>query len=149
MLQALMDFLDSDNWNYEETDYEGVLKMGLNGENGQYTLFAIVDEEEEKFEFLSKIPITVPENKRSSVAEFLTRANYGLKYGHFEMDLDDGEVNFKTNTPFEQGTVLEDSVIEKLLYSNVLIVDRYFPAMMKVIYGGTTAEEAIREIEGR
>lgn len=37
----------------------------------------------------------VPEEKRSAVAEFITRANYGLPGGNFEMDWRDGELRYK------------------------------------------------------
>ena len=30
--------------------------------------------------------------ERAAMAEFLCRANYGMRYGNFEMDLQDGEL---------------------------------------------------------
>ena len=39
--------------------------------------------------------LAVPEEKRSAVCEFITRANYGLPSGNFEMDCNDGELRYK------------------------------------------------------
>jgi len=36
------------------------------------------------------------------VNEFLTRANYGLNIGNFEMDFQDGEIRFKTAIDVEE-----------------------------------------------
>lgn len=41
--------------------------------------------------------MNVPEDRRLALAEFLTRANYGLFIGNFEMDWQDGEVRYKTS----------------------------------------------------
>jgi hypothetical protein len=80
------------------------------------------------------------------MSEFLTRANYGLILGNFEMDFTDGEVRYKTSIYIGE-TELDFPVIKKMVYLNLSTIDDYFPAMMKVIYGGISAEQAINEIE--
>ena len=42
------------------------------------------------------LPTHVREDKRDVVCRYITRANYGLRNGNLEMDLDDGEVRYKT-----------------------------------------------------
>src|SRR5215212_5325423 len=42
----------------------------------------------------------VPPERREAVALLLTRANYGIYLGNFEMDLDDGEIRFKVSVDF-------------------------------------------------
>jgi hypothetical protein len=37
------------------------------------------------------------------MAEYLTRANYGLILGNFAMDMADGEVHYKVSVDFEDG----------------------------------------------
>ena len=42
-------------------------------------------------------PVKAPVEQRSAISEFITRANYGLTNGNFEMDFNDGELRYKTN----------------------------------------------------
>jgi hypothetical protein len=90
--------------------------------------------------------VKIPKNKHLQIAEFLTRANYGLLLGNFEMDFNDGEVRYKTSIVAGDNE-LDFPVIKRMVYSNLSTIDDYFPAIMKVIYGGISAKEAIREIK--
>ena len=81
------------------------------------------------------------------ISELLTRANYGLNIGNFEMDFSDGEVRYKTSINVEGGQ-LTTTIVKKLVYANVLTLDKYFPSIMKVIYADIPPDEAIALIEG-
>jgi hypothetical protein len=106
----------------------------------------VEDEETAQFIFYSVCPVNVPENKRLSVAEFITRANYGLLIGNFELDLVDGEVRFKTSIDVKDDR-LSSALFQPLVYTNVVMMDRYLPGIMAVIYGGVSPENAIAQIE--
>jgi hypothetical protein len=80
------------------------------------------------------------------VADFLTRANYGLIVGNFEMDLNDGEVRYKTSIDVE-GDELTPALLRNLAYTNVKTMDRYLPGLMSVMYGALTSEQAIHMVE--
>jgi hypothetical protein len=43
-----------------------------------------------------KISLDTDDNSKVAVAEFLTRANYGIKNGCFEMDFLDSEIRYRT-----------------------------------------------------
>src|SRR5262249_17088927 len=91
-------------------------------------------------------PSNVPEEKRVEVAEFITRANYGLVIGNFEMDYADGEVRYKTSVDVEGGE-LTAKMVENVIRANVMTMDRYFPGLMGVLYGDRDPAEAIAETE--
>ncbi|MGK7942847.1 MAG: hypothetical protein AB4058_00075, partial [Microcystaceae cyanobacterium] len=57
------------------------------------------------------------------------------------------EIRYKTSIDVE-GDRLTPALVENLVNINVITVDRYFPGMMKVIYGGMSPEEAIHSVEG-
>lgn len=147
LFEVMVQFFEEDDWRFMEVAKGEALRMGVSGNNGEYECYAIVNEERETFRFVSKLPVKVAENKRVEIAEFLTRANYGLTIGNFEMDFRDGEVRYKTSIDVE-GDRLTPALVGNLVRINVLMIDRYFPGIMKVIYGGESPEEAIREIEG-
>lgn len=81
------------------------------------------------------------------MAEYLTRANYGLVLGNFEMDFRDGEVRYKTSIDVE-GAEIVPGLIRNLVYANVITMDRYLPGLLSVIYGNLTPHEAITQVEG-
>ena len=80
------------------------------------------------------------------MAEFIARANYGLRIGNFEMDFSDGELRYKSSLDFEQEN-LSFILIAKAIYPAVQTMDYYLPGIMSVIYGKKSALEAIAEIE--
>lgn len=146
LFDIVIQYFEEDDWNFMEVSDGEVLKMGVSGKNGEYNCFAIVNEERETFRFLSSLPVKVPFDKRLAVAELITRANLGLTIGNFELDFDDGEVRYKTGIDVE-GDRLSPALVRNLVNTNVLVMDHYCPAIMKVVYGGSSPLEAIDDIE--
>jgi hypothetical protein len=146
IFNSLVEFFEDDDWHFQWMEGTPVLSMGFAGKNGKWVCYAQAREQQQQFVFYSVIPVNVPDERRTFVAEFITRANYGMIIGNFEMDYDDGEVRYKTSIDVE-GAALTPPLIRQMVYANVLITDRYLPGMMSVIYGGKTALEAIDEIE--
>ncbi|MGK7946364.1 MAG: YbjN domain-containing protein, partial [Microcystaceae cyanobacterium] len=132
LFEPVIQYFEDDDWKFMEVSPGEALKMGVSGRNGEYDCYAITNEERQTFRFVSQVPIKVPEEQRVLMAEFLTRANYGLSIGNFEMDFEDGEIRYKTSIDVE-GDRLTPALVENLVNINVITVDRYFPGMMKVI----------------
>jgi hypothetical protein len=105
-----------------------------------------ISEKEEQFIFYSYFPVKVSEDRRAVMAEFLTRANYGMIIGNFELDLSDGEVRYKTSIDVEDAE-LSHALAKHIVYANVLTMDRYYKGLVAVAGGGMTAAEAIKVIE--
>lgn len=140
-------FLEEDGWYPQQIEGRPIYRMGFEGRNGRYACFAQIRMDLEQFLFYVMVPTKVPEALRPAVAEFLTRANYGLRIGNFEMDYADGEVRYKSSLDFE-GALLTPALIRNAIYPAVQTLDRYMPGLMAVIYGGQTPEDAVRAIEG-
>jgi hypothetical protein len=87
-------------------------------------------------------PVLVNEKFRPLAAEFITRANYGLIVGNFEMDMKDGEVRYHISHVMPDGK-LEDPTIRRLFGTAMGTADRYFPALMRVLFAGETPEDAV------
>ncbi|MGC9399915.1 MAG: YbjN domain-containing protein [Anaerolineae bacterium] len=145
--ETLTSFLEEDGWYPQRLDDRYIHRMGFSGANGQYACYAQIRMDLEQFLFYVMAPVKVPEERRMLCAEFLTRANYGLRIGNFEMDMSDGEVRYKSSLDFE-GEALTPNLIRRAIYPAVQTMDRYMPGLMKVMYGAATPEVAIGEIEG-
>jgi len=143
---TMVSFFQTDDWRFEPVEGKTVLRLGVSGKNGKWTCFAQAREEQDQFVFYSVSTVNAPEHKREAIADLLTRANYGLVIGNFEMDHRDGEIRYKTSIDIE-GDRLSAALIRNCVYVNVRMMDKYLPAIMGCIYGGQTPEQAIRQVE--
>jgi hypothetical protein len=140
-------FLVQDGWPCKRLEDQDVAMSSFKGKKGEFNCFIQAREAQEHMIIYSVLPVLVPEERRDEIALFLTRANYGMPVGNFEMDYSDGEVRYKTSIDLEDIEEFQ-LLLRNLLYANVLNMDKYFPGMMRVIFGGLSAVEAIAEIEG-
>lgn len=146
LLRTVEAFLEADDWHFKRVEGGTIFRMGFKGKAGSWFCFAQTRERQEQFLFYSVPQAKVPEAVRPAVAEYITRANYGLAIGNFEMDFRDGEVRYKTSIDVEGGK-LTHMMIKNLIYANVLTTDKYLPGLKKVMRGEAKPVEAIREIE--
>ncbi len=144
--ETLGQFLEEDGWHPQQLEDRTIYGMGFAGDNGRVTCYAQVRVELEQFVFYVMAPAKTPEEKRQAMAEFITRANYGLRIGNFEMDFNDGEVRYKSSLDFED-VPLQPELIRNAIYPAVQTMDRYLPGIMGIIYGDKAPEAAIAEIE--
>jgi hypothetical protein len=143
----LTSFLDEDEWFPRRIEGKYAYSMSYSGKNGDLRCYAIVRVDLEEFLFYAVAPVKVPEEVRQAVSEYLTRANYGLRIGNFELDFSDGEVRYKSSLDFE-GQNLTDELIRNAIYPAVHTMDRYLTGLLRVSFGGATPHEAIEEVEG-
>jgi hypothetical protein len=144
--ETLGQFLTEDDWYPQQLEDKTIYRVGFSGKSGQLTCFAQIRADLEQFLFYAVAPVKVPEDLRVAAAEFITRANYGLRIGNFEMDFSDGEVRYKSSLDFE-GETLTPQLIKLAIYPAVQTLDRYLPGLMAVVYGDKTPAEAVAEIE--
>lgn len=147
LFDAINKFFTAEEWYFMQLGSQPILQMGYQGKNGRWTCYAQVNEEQCIFIFYSVVPVNIPEEKRVIIAEFITRANYGMKIGNFEMDYSDGEMRYKTSMDVENSG-LTSALISNMVNANLWTLDRYLPGLLSVTYGEVTAEEAIKKIEG-
>lgn len=91
-------------------------------------------------------PASVPPPRRVAAAEFLTRANYGMAVGNFELDMEDGEVRFKTSLD-SGGGVLGAEHVRPLIDVALQMMRDYLPGLRAVIEG-LAPEQGIAVVEG-
>jgi hypothetical protein len=145
--ETLHEFLEEDGWYPQRLGDKHIFRVGFNGKNGQLNCFAQIRVDLEQLLIYAVAPVKVPEENRVAIAEYITRANYGLRIGNLEMDFSDGEIRYKSSLDFE-GETLSSQFIKMAIYPAVQTLDRYLPGLMAVIYGGKSPEEAVAEVEG-
>ena len=88
----------------------------------------------------------MPEGCRPAIAEATARANYGLRLGKFELDLDDGEVRFQM-AQILIGESVGEEVIDRMISTTLNMLDMYLPAFLSVIYANELPRDAIGRVE--
>lgn len=143
--QAMLNFFSEEDWEFTKLQGKLILRLAFMGKNGQWNCFALANETQQRFLFYSIGPLDIPSLNRSAIAEFLTRANYGMEIGNFELDIDSGEIRCKTSLDVT-GDRITPALIKQLVYTNVLTLDQYLPGIQAII-DGTKPVDAIRAIE--
>ena len=146
LYDAMVDFFKTDDWPYIQLEDRPVLSMNFDGKNAKWTCFAQAREEQRQFIFYSVCPVNAPAEKRPALAEFITRANYGLIIGNFELDFEDGEIRYKTSLDAED-LALNATAFKNLVYANVSMMDQYLPGIMSILYSEISPREMIDQIE--
>ena len=146
LFDVVKDYFEAGGWNFDVLPDRPVLRLGFRGERGEWVCFAQTREDQQQFVFYSRPTQQVPENRRSAVNEFITRANYGSIIGNFEIDLNDGEVRYKTSIDVEGGE-LTSQMVHNLVGTNVRMMDRYLGGLLSVALEEKDPFEALAEIE--
>jgi hypothetical protein len=141
---ALLQFFDE--WFFAQNDEETFLRLWYDGKNGKWDAYAQAREEQEQFVFYSIYPKTVSEGRRSAMAELLTRINYGLVLGNFELDYADGEVRYKTSIDVEHSELTAD-LIKPVVFANLGTMDRYWASLTAILEDGVGPQEALALVE--
>ncbi len=139
-------YLQDDGWNPQPVPDMNAIETGFQGDNGTLFCRAFMLEEKRQIVFYSVLPNKTPLHRRVKAMEFITRANFGLGIGNFELDLNDGEIRFKTSIDVEGGQITPTQ-LETLIYINVLTMDRYLPGLNAVMFGDLDPLDALQEVQ--
>ncbi len=147
MIQNCVAFFKADEWPHEVIEDLPMVRSRYAGRHGNYDCWFQDRPNEQQLMFYARAPTNAVEDKRQAVAEFMTRANYGMVIGNFELDLKDGEMRYKASVDYEHIQV-NNAFLKNMSYQVVVNMDRYLPGIMKLLYSDITPEEAVAEIEG-
>ncbi len=147
MFKNILSYFDSQNWKYHVPESTKTLALiGIGTDSGKYHCIADVDEGSYRFIFFSVCPTNVPSAKRREMAELITRINYSLFLGNFELDFEDGEIRFKTSIIYES-IELTQTIIDNIITSNLFAMDKNIAIITTFAFGGLSIKEAIKKIK--
>lgn len=135
-----------EKWEVQESNDGSVLRTQYHGKNAAWYCVADIRTEDNLLLFYSIYPDQVSEVNRLAITEFIARANYGLTFGNFEIDLDDGEIRFKTSISLEY-IDLNIDIVKQMVYTNLRLMDQYVAGILAVISDELSPEDAIAQIE--
>ncbi len=148
MLDLAINFFQEKGWDFTQLKLgeSDLLKLEFQGTKYQWDCYVQTNEQYDECSFYSVCPEKITEEKRADVNEFLTRANYGIPVGNFEMNLDTGEVRCKTSIDVE-GNMLNFSLLNRLVEVNICLMERYLEGIMLIRQDNVSPKEAIMLVE--
>lgn len=88
-------------------------------------------------------PSLIPAESQRQVLEFITRINFNLKLGAFEIDFFDGLFRFRAGIPLGD-TIPNPTMVANIAYVGVAMFDRYWPSILEIMAGEPSPPEISR-----
>jgi hypothetical protein len=141
--------LTQEKFNFNKhTDAENkeIIRLGMALESGNADCFVVLNHEKSLVEFLCISPIKIPENKRLEVGKFFHMINGISYFGILEVDFRDGMIRVKTCFIYHEEDFTSDETLRTYLFVGWDMYDRYFPEIMKIVYGQQDADSAFHSL---
>lgn len=146
LYKRVKEYLDSQDWKYTTHDEKHIIDFGMNIDCKLKSCKVFIKCSDRAISCYAICPLNADEDTRPVVAEYLTRANYGLNNGNFEMDYSDGEIRYKTYMLCSQH-VPDIREVEVSVDLSFMMMKRYGNGLAKAIMGFGEPEKDIAEAE--
>lgn len=144
---ATLAYFTDEGWPVRADPATGVLETAFKGAQGKWSCLARVLGDTDRLLFYSFGPMDAAEDMVQPLSELLTRVNHGLIIGNFELNFDDGSFRYKTSLDASEITP-SHALLHGLVLANVLTMDRYLPAVQRLLYAAAPVQRALAEVEG-
>lgn len=135
IIDELAAYFDNDNWNYEYHEDNQVFtgEISLDGPLGSVKFVMFANEDHAVCYHI--LPITARPQERPAQAEFLTRVNYNLAQGSFQLDFSDGEIRYKHRASLADLRANSYESISYLLGLGCSMIEQYSPGIVAISFG--------------
>ena len=149
LTSVTLEYLESQKWHYDvkrNDDERFIAVLGMNLKCKLSTCRLMISVDGMDIQCYAICPIKATQDVIPQVAEYITRANFGLKIGKFELDYNDGEVRYHTILPCSQGTpCIKD--VERVIDISFLMMQRFGDGLVKNLMGYGEPAEDIKAIQ--
>lgn len=149
IVNVVKKFLAEDDWHYSFNEDTGIFRFGLRIGSKIQNISYVIDVYDDEFVVYGMCPIGADRKDpemMAQMAEFICRANFGMKNGCFELDRD-GEIRFRSFVDCED-LLPSTSVVKNSVYCTAAMFKRYAAGIVDIIFGGAKAKDAITKCEG-
>lgn len=141
--QTLVAHFEANEFRFHADHESKSVQLFITGDAVIYNCRVQLTHDDELIQVRIHYPVVARDPKiRPYVAEALARANHGLSIGHFDIDMDSGDINFHLGQVI-RGQGLDDEIIGGVFSAGLATADRYFPAIMRVMFAGHTPTDAV------
>jgi len=146
IVRWVREYLDNENWKYRYVEDKGRIELGMNLPCKLKSIDMKVLFNDNGATVLGICPMNAGKDERNAVMEYITRANYGLRNGNFEMDLSDGEVRYKCYLN-AKGSRPSDGQIEDALMIPPAMFKKYGDGLAALLMGFSDPKTEIEKAE--
>ena len=149
LAMAVRDFLEEEDWHFRFEEDDGIFRFGLNLRGKLKNIQYVVSIAEEDFTVYAISPVSADEDdakQMRQMAEFICRANYGLRDGNFEMDYNDGEIRYKCYVDCH-GALPTREMVLRSIHCPAAMFTRYGKGILQVLFNDTKAKAAVAMCE--
>jgi hypothetical protein len=142
-------FFVQNNWLLHPIPQQTIFSMNFQGQHGTFECYAETIEPKKQFVFYSICPVKISEAKRSTIAEWVTRTNWHLVMGNFDLNFDQGSLRYRSSIELESDrfNAALSELIKRVAYTNVIMMDKHLPAIMAIVQENLTAIEAMNLVQ--
>jgi hypothetical protein len=141
--ETLVAHFESNEFRFHADPEAKAVQLFITGEAVVYNCRVQLTHDDELIQVRVHYPVVARDAKiRPLVAEALARANHGMSIGNFDIDMDSGDVNFHLGQVIRDHG-LDDDIIGGVFSASLSTADRYFPAIMRVMFAGHTPTDAV------
>ena len=144
--KAINSFLTGDDWNSTFDDENGKFRFNLSLQTKLKNIQYLIYVGDDHFTVYAVSSVSADDDSMAAVAEFISRANYGLRNGNFELDFRDGEIRYKCYVDCE-GVYPGTEVIRSSIYTPAAMFKRYGDGLLSVIFAGMDPKDAVERCE--
>ncbi|MBR6789941.1 MAG: YbjN domain-containing protein [Oscillospiraceae bacterium] len=147
--KTVREYLESKELHFQHVEDMHSFLMGIELDCSEMNRCAmsIVAHDEEDLSCHVTYETNVPEYARGRVVEYLTRANYGLFLGSFQMDMNDGQIIYQIGAAYSDHNVTDDELGRMISVASGM-AERYAEGLHDVICGNLSPEQAVARAEG-
>ena len=116
--------LEKREWHFQKYEEDLVITFGVSGEDIPMEFVLAVDPDYQLLRVFSKLPFTVPEDKRMELAIATCVVSNKLADGSFDYDITNGTINFRLTASFRESKI-GDGLFDYLIGCSSFTVDEY------------------------
>jgi len=141
--EVLVNHFESNNFRFHADPDSQAVQFFISGDCAVYNCRLQITHDNNLIQARVHYPVSARDPKiRPLVAEALARANHGMSIGGFDVDMDSGEISFHLGQVI-RGHGLDDDMVGGVFSAVISTTDRYFPAVMRVMFAGHTPADAV------
>lgn len=141
----LCNALDNRNWHYQKHEEDLVITFDVSGDDIPMSFVFAVDAGRQLLRVFSKLPFTVPEDKRVDLAIATCAATNEILDGSFDYNITKGEIVFRLTTSFRESSI-GDELFNYMVDISSYTVDEYNDKFLMIGKGVLSVNDFISSL---
>ena len=145
LYKTLVGMMDAKDMKYDKKEEDLLVLSGFKTDDFPVEFFIRLDAERDLAVFMSKLPFSMPEDKRVDGAIAVCVANNGMVNGSFDYDVSTGDIWFRLITTFSGDMDLSQEAFEYIIHVAVGTIDKYNDRFFMLSKGMMNIQEFIEK----